>query len=179
MQVLKLYDPSRRPANWTDLLTSGQFAALSKDLDLGVACDHEGRAFADVRATTCVVFDSLDEARRFCEGRVLERPSLQFDVFDSEGRAHPPLITIVSPARAESLDDSPRIRRRRTRIAYALIAAAIVLFAVQYWGDTEGVFVLPMFLGINLLVAAARLLLMNVGARDADRERNRRLRLYK
>lgn len=179
MQVLKLYDSSRRPANWTDVLTPGQFAALSKDLDQVVPCDHEGRGFADVRDATCVVFDSLDEARRFCEERVRHTPSVLFDVFDSEGRAHPPLITIVNPARVESLDDSPKARRRRTRIAYVLIAAAVALFAIQYWGNTEGVFVLPMFLGLNLLVAAGRLLLMNVGARDADRERERRLRLYK
>lgn len=175
MQVLRLYDPSRRPPSWTDIIRDGEFAAFAKNLDTEAPSDHDGHPVAAVTDATCVLFDSLEDARRFCEERTQHNPSIRFDVFDSTGRVNPPLLTIVNPLRADRLDDNPRALRRRARLGYALILGSLPLFAFQYWGDTEGVFILPMFLGINLLIAGGRLLLMNVGSKDAERRRQERL----
>jgi hypothetical protein len=175
VQVLKLYDRQRRPPNWTDIVKPGQFVAFAKDLDSGVPCDDEGRRLATESDATCVVFDSLDDARRFAEERTAHHASLRFDIFDAEGRANPPLLTVVSPHRAHTLDNTPHALRRRSRIAAGLFIASIPLFAFQYWGDTEGVFVLPMIIGINLIVAAGRLVLMNLGIREAERRRQERV----
>ena len=175
MQVVKLYDSGRRPPSWTDIIRRGQFVAFAKDLDTGGPRDDEGRRFAAPSDTTCVIFDSLEEARRVCEERTARYPSLQFDIFDSDGRANPPLLTIVSPLSAHRLEENPRAVERRKRLAVALSLGSLPLFAYQYWGDTEGVFVLPMFLGINMLIAAGRLFLMNIGIKDAERRRQERL----
>jgi hypothetical protein len=175
VDVLRLYDAARRPPNWTDIIRPGQFAAFAKDLVTGRPCDQDGQPFARVEDATVLVFESIDSANSFCEDRVRTAPSIVFDIFDADGRTQPPLLTIVNSSRAESLDESPGRLRRRGCLAYGLLCASVALFAYQYWADTEGVFILPMFLGINLVMAAGRLLLMNLGAKGAERRRQERL----
>jgi hypothetical protein len=175
VEVIRLYDPSRRPPNWTEIIKPGQFAAFAKDLATGRPCDQDGQPFARPDETTVALFDSFDSARTFCEERAGRLPSIAFDIFDAEGRTQPPLLTVINSASAESVDDSPGRLQRRSRLAYALLLASVPAFAFQYWWNVDGVQILPMFIGINLVLAGGRLLLMNVGARDAERRRRERL----
>jgi hypothetical protein len=85
MQLLRLYDPDRRPPNWTDIIRPGQFAAFARHVEGGGPCDADGRPFASSDLVTCLIFDELDYAARFCEERVTEVPSVRFEVFDSAG----------------------------------------------------------------------------------------------
>ena len=43
---LKLYDPLRHPATWTDILRRGQYVAFAKTVDTGAPCDDKGQPFA-------------------------------------------------------------------------------------------------------------------------------------
>lgn len=131
--VLQLYDPDRRPASWTDLIRDGQFAAFSRFLDGGGSCDADGRPFASEADVACLLFDDVADARRFCEQRVQQAPSIAFDIFDAAGRVNPPLLIVVHPSRAAALDGNRRHARIRKRWAAALAAGAMPLFWLDYW----------------------------------------------
>lgn len=175
MQVVRLHDPSRSPASWTEIVRHGQFAAFAKNDATGVPCDAEARPFASEAASTCVLFDSIDEARAWCEAAVQREPLLRFDIFDAEGRTRPPLLTVLHPARAPGLDTSPAQMRRRRTIAWGLIAAGVPLVVYSYVEFREREIILPAFLGINMIVVAGRLLWMNLAIRETERAREARL----
>lgn len=161
-----------------EIVTPGQFVVFAKDLDSGAPCDTDGRAYADPEQASCVVCDSLEEARTFSEAAVRERPALRIDVFDSEGRTNGPLLTIRHPSRGETSDSHPRVLRRRRRIAWVLTATALPLIAFAYVERNDRDIILPAFIGINMIIAAGRLLWFNLGVREIERARQERLRRH-
>ena len=158
------------------IVTPGQFAIFAKNLESGAACDAEGRAFADPSQATCAIADTLAEAQAFAEAAVAKAPSLRIDIFDHAGRARPALLTVVHPSRAQAADTHPRVLRKRRVIAWALIAAGIPLIAFAIVERHDREIILPAFLGINMLIAAGRLLWFNLGVRETERARHERLR---
>lgn len=174
MDSLRIYDPARRPPNWTDIIRPGQFVAFSKNINTGAPCDAEGRPFGSPDRVTCMMFESLAEAEAFCRDRVLRVPTLRLDVFDSAGRALPPLLTVVHPSRVASLDGNPRAARINMWGAMVLAAAAPVLFWLDWW-KYDGRLILPTILGINMLLIAARLIQLNGAYASAERSRRERL----
>jgi hypothetical protein len=178
VQVVRIHDPARRPVGWMDIVRPGQFVLFAKDLDSGAPCDADGRPFADPAAATCVLCDSLAEARGFAEAALARAPAVRFDIFDAEGRAHPPLLTLLHPSRAREAETHPRTLRRRRVIAWALIAAGLPLILYAYAEHTRREIILPAFIGINMLIAAGRLLWFNLGVRETERVREQRLRQH-
>jgi hypothetical protein len=174
VEVLRLYDPDRRPSNWTEIIRPGQFVAFSKHIDSGGPCDAAGRPFASSGEITCLTFDGLEEARAFCEDGALHAPSVRFDIYDSEGRTNPPLLTIVHPSRIGTLEGNPRGIRIRKRAAIALTIGALALFWFDYW-KSAGLLILPTILGINMIIIAARLIQLNASHAHAERQRLERL----
>ena len=175
LQELRLDDPARRPRSYMDLIQAGQFVAFAKDVEGGHPCDGRGRPFADPDAVTCLVFDSLAEASTFCEAAVLQSPSTRFDVFDAGGRTRPPLLTVLHPSRLATLDSDPGAMRRRRVIAWALIVGGVPPIAYAYFFERDIGIILPAFIGINMIIAGARLLWFNLGIRETERERLERL----
>jgi hypothetical protein len=175
VQVVRVHDPARRPASWTAIIGPRQLVAFAKDADDGAACDAAGQRFADPSGTTCILFDSLAEARAFCDAAVRSAPRVRFDVFDAEGRANAPLLTIVDPSRARSLDTHPRGLRTRRAIAWSLIAAGLPLVIYAYWRRADIEVIFPTFIGINLVIAGGRLLWLNLAIRETERARAERL----
>jgi hypothetical protein len=176
MQIVRVFDPGRQPANWTDIIRSGQFVAFSKDIDTGASRDAAGSP-ASTDSLTCIIFDSLAEAEAFSNERVQRAPNLRFDVFDAAGRALPPLLTIVHPSRIATLDGNPRSARINKWGAVVLVAAAPILFWVDWW-KYDGLLILPTILGINMLIIAARLIQLNVAHASAERARRERLQKW-
>ena len=158
VQIVRIHDPERRPASWAGIIRPGQFVAFATPSD-----------------GTCVLFDSLAEARAYCETAVLSSPAVRYDVFDAEGRAHPPLLTIVHPSRGQTLDTDLRVQHKRRTIAWALIAAGAVLIIWTSWAlhDIEAIF--PGIIGLNLLLAGGRMLWYNLAVRETERARQERL----
>jgi hypothetical protein len=177
MHLLRIYDPNRQPPNWTEIIRPGQFVAFSKDVETGASCDVSGGAIRTPDELACLMFDSLPDAEAFCRERVERVPALRFDVFDSAGRALPPLLTIVHPSRVAGLDGNPRSARINVWGAIGLAAAAPVLFWLDWW-KYDGLLILPTILGINMLIIAARLIQLNAAHASSERERRARLRDY-
>jgi hypothetical protein len=175
LQEIRLDDPARRPRGYMDLVRGGQLVVFASDVQDGQPRDAAGRRFDDPAAVTCLVFDTLAEARTFCEAAVRTLPSIRFDVFDSGGRTRPPLLTVVHPSRATMLDSDPRATRRRRAIAWVLILGGLPPIAYAYFfGHDIGV-ILPALVGINMIIAGGRLLWFNLGIRETERERQERL----
>jgi hypothetical protein len=171
---LRLFDPGRTPASWTEIVRPRQYAAFAKTIDTGAPCDADGQPFPTIEDATCSLFDSLAEAETFCRQQVERVPDVRFEIFDSTGRANPALLLIVHPARAARLEGSPRGLRVRSRIAIILLIVA----GTSFWynlrnGPSFEIF--PTLLGINLVVVAARLLQLNRSYASAERARNERL----
>ena len=160
------------------MVRPGQFVMFAKGLDSGVPCDADGRPFADLAQATCVIADSLAEAQALAEAAVARTPSIRIDIFDHEGRAHAPLLTVLHPSRAQAADTHPNVLRTRRLIAWALIAAGIPLIVFAYVEHTRREIILPAFIGINMLIAAGRLLWFNLGVRETERVRQDRLRQH-
>lgn len=160
------------------MLRPGQFVVFGKDLASGTPSDFAGRPYSDPSLAECGVAASIDEARAFAEAAVAQAPALRLDIFDHEGRTHPPLLTVLHPSRADAADTHPRVLRKRQVIAWALIAIGIplIVFAIVERHDRE--IILPAFLGINMLIAAGRLLWFNLGVRETERIRQERLRTH-
>ena len=148
---------------------------FAKDLDTRLPCDAKGQPFPAATAATCLVFDSLDEARRFSEAQVLETEQIQFEVFDAQGRSNPPLLTILHPQRAAKQDAHPRTLRRRRTVAWSLIAGGVPLLFLSYWLNQFGHAIFPGFIGLNMVLAGGRLLWFNLALTEAERTRQERV----
>jgi hypothetical protein len=177
MEIVRVFDPNRQPPNWTEIIRPGQFVAFSKNIDSGAPCDTDGAPFESQDSLTCVIFDSLAEADAFCNQGVQRAPTVRFDVFDSDGRALPALLTVVHPSRVATLDGNPRSARINKWASIALVVAAPILFWVDWW-KYDGLLILPTILGINMLIIAARLIQLNGAHASAERARRERLQKW-
>lgn len=160
------------------IVRPGQVVIFAKDLDGGTPCDIDGRPFADPAQATCVICDSLAEAQAAAETALANAPAMRIDIFDADGRAKPPLVTLLHPSRARDAETHPLVLRKRQLIAWALIVAGIPLIVFAYLEHERREIILPAFVGINMLLAAGRLLWFNLGVRETEQARQERLRQH-
>lgn len=172
MQVVRVYDASRRPRDWMDIIQPGQFVVFASLLDGDAPCSLDGVP-AGNDAATCAIVGSLAEAETISREHVDRHPAVRFDVFDARGRSQSPLLTIVHPSRLSALEGDPKARRRHRVLGVALIVAAAGLF----WTDwhSGGAMIWPTLLAFNLLLLAGRLLQLSAAYSAAERRRLARL----
>jgi hypothetical protein len=173
----KVYDETRRGRDWMSLLTPTQCAVFFKDFQTAAPLSHDGVAFDRMTNCTFLVFDRLEDARRFCELQVAQHPSLCCEIFDFEGRAKPPLLVVVHPSVAEKDELSTTWVRRRKYIAITSFLCAIPLI-VWDWRTGEYL-ILPTVVGVNLILLGLRLLYWNTARSDNAPERLRRLESHR
>lgn len=172
VQVIRVYDASRQPRDWMEIIRPGQFVVFASLLDGEAPCSLDGVPTGN-GAATCAIVDSLDEAEALSRDRVEHHPAVRFDIFDARGRSQSPLLTVVHPTRVSSLEGDPKVRRRNRAIAIILIVTAAGLF----WADwrSGGEMIFPTLLAFNLLLLAGRLLQLNAAYSAAERRRLARL----
>jgi len=175
MRTLRLVDPMRRGGAWTDTLRPGQVVAFAKRIDMDLPCTADGDPFPGADSVTCLLFDQVDEAREWCDGSVQRAPLVRFDIFDHEGRARSPLLTIVHPSQRESLEGSATELKRRRRIGLALVATGVPMMAFAFWTSADRDPILSGFIGLNMVLVALRLFWMNQASREAERVSRERL----
>ena len=163
----------REPQGWMQIIRPTEFAAFATLADSGAVCAADGVPKSSDDAS-CVIFGTLSDAEAFCRDRVAQIPSLRFDIFDAAGQLHPPLFTIVHPSRAAVLEGSPAKIRWNTRWAIALLAVGPPLIWFD-WAFYDGVQVMPTILGINALLIAVRLFMMNFSYISDERTRRERV----
>ena len=173
MQLVRLYDSTREPQGWLQIIRPTEFAVFASLADSGAVCDADGAA-TSIEDANCIIFETLRDAEAFCRERVARMPSLRFDILDAAGHRRPPLFTIVHPSRAAALDGSPAKMRRNTYAAIGLLAVGPPLIWFD-WAFYDGVQVVPTILGINVMLIAVRLLFMNRSHIDDERKRRERV----
>jgi hypothetical protein len=160
MQVLKLYDPARKPTEWTNLVHSGQFAVFHSDVATDVERSPDGHYLQPGEDSVCIVFESLDEAEAYCETKVDEIPNLRCDIYDHTGKSKPPFLTYVNKIHLNS-------GSKRARWGWALVAASLPFFWIAW--TYHGTQVIPMLVGINLLFGGLRLVYWGKGGTEVRR----------
>lgn len=160
MQLLKLYDPARKPTEWTGLVHSGQYAVFHSDIASDVEKNPDGQYLKPGEESTCTVFDSLAEAEAYCEAKVEVIPNLRCDIYDHTGKSRPPLLTYVNRIHL-------RAPNKRARWGWALIAASVPCFWIEW--HYHGILVVPMVIGLNLIFAGLRLIYWGKGGQEKRR----------
>jgi len=174
---IRLYDPNRDPPEWTGIILGTQCAVFLSDVSTSEPLSREGKPFPRAAEATCLVFDSLDAAQRFCQSAVHDQPNICCEVFDSQGRAHPPMLVIIHPSQQGLDDPGAAWSRRRRLIAALLFAGGIPLFWIGW--RSRGSMILPTFLGIGMVIVALRFLHWDFGLKHAQRERQKRVEVHR
>jgi hypothetical protein len=170
----KVYDNARQGRDWMSLVGPTQCAVFFKDFRTAVPLSRDGAAFDKMTDCTFLIFDQFEDARHFCEAQVKQYTSMCCEVYDSDGKAKPPLLVVVNSSLAEKDELSASWVRRRKIMAIGSFGCAIPLLV---WDWTTGSYlILPTVVGINLIVLGLRLLYWNTARSDRSKEQARRLK---
>ena len=173
MREIKLYDRGRTPANWMQIIQAGEFAVFHYDLNHGAITDAGG-TFPAAGEETCGIFSSLEEAEEYCRLKVAESSSLRCEIYDSAGKAKPPLAVVVNPTLARKLDVSPTSARNKLILGTLLCLASLGFFYWDYREARGSMMFLYTLIGINLAAGGFRVILWGLGVREQLREQQRR-----
>jgi hypothetical protein len=161
-----LFDQSRKPSVWLDLMQPGQYAVFLSDAVTHAGMRSDGRYTGRDVADTCLIFDSLDEAMEYCRTSVRQAVRLRCQIFGSRGKAEPPAAVFVSPAFAGTLASETK-GRRLMWVGVVLTALSPPLFWLDSRSDWHLIF--PTILGANLILAGARFIQLGSATREAAR----------
>jgi hypothetical protein len=166
MQEVLLFDRNRKPPVWLDLMHPGQYAVFLSDVETHVGMTSDGRCTGHDVPDTCLIFDSFDDATQYCRSTVQEMARLQCEVFDSQGKANPPVAVFVGPAFARTLESESKGRRQ---MWFGLIL--IVLSPPFFWLDwrADWGLIVPTFLGIQFILAGLRFIHLGYSTIEALR----------
>jgi hypothetical protein len=152
---IRLFDPRRKPQNWTEVIRPTECAVFLKDRATSSSLSPDGHAYPSPSLVTCIVFNRLDATQRFCEEKVQALPQLRCEIYDAQGLAHPPLAVILHPESQRKEDAGPIWSRRRKWGAGALSLISLLLFWVGMCSSNSGD--LAIFLSVNYILVALRL----------------------
>jgi hypothetical protein len=152
-----------------EIIQPGQYAVFHKNAQTEIETDSEARYLPAGAPSTCLVFDSLDEAKNYCQSQVERFRNLRCEIYDSAGKAKPPLAIILNPALAKKLEESPASAKRKIVIGVALMALSIPLFVWDWEG--QWTFILPTLAGINMLFIGFRIIIWGLGTLESARQR--------
>lgn len=175
--ALRLYDPARDPVHWDAIIRPGEVAVFATNTKIDTPCDMSALPFPSPAQATCQVFTDLAAAHAACEEASRRSPDIFFEIFDSSGKAKPPLMTLGRHPDGSSLFANPRFAPWRRFIAGIMVPTALWLFWFDY--QRQGLLVFPTAIGLNLLVLGIRLMLLDVGVNEAARAANERLAAYR
>ena len=126
-RTVRVYDPSRDPPEWQQLLRGSEVAVFTEDAHGDIPTkDAAGMP-------TCEIFDDIRTAEVHCNAMIATNPSLRCLVFDSTGRGGDPIATFQSP-KLRTGELSSRFRRWFSAL---MITSAVVLIWLDWRSDFE------------------------------------------
>jgi hypothetical protein len=171
VREVALYDPNRKPRSWMEVIQPTQYAVFVRDVETGAELTSDGHQLEPRTTRSCLIFDSLEEAEQYCSRQIEIIPELRCDVFDSHGRANPPIATFVN-RRYESKLESEEKASRMMRWAGVLISSSVPLF--WHTWKTRGEGWIAAFFGVQLVVIGLRLLLWGCSMKEELRSSRRK-----
>ena len=172
-QEFKVYDDTRRPPDWTSLVRPTQCAVFLKDVQTANPLAADGSEINHLRDCTFLRFDRLQDARAFCEAQVQRYPLMCCDIFDSDGKAKPPMLVIMHPDAARMDELSPVWVKRRKIAAIASLVAATALFIADWRSEYELLW--PSIVAVNLFLVGLRLLYWNTASAERRKRQAQRI----
>ena len=128
MNWTRLYDPSRTPAHWTELVREGQFAVFLLDTETRVARDLEGLPFDPDQGPSLALFHDLVEARTFAQDTVTRHPDMCAEIYDHHGKANEPLEVLYDPSVRHKYA-GPRYAKRQAVTGGMVLATGLAFAA--------------------------------------------------
>jgi hypothetical protein len=173
---IKVYDNTRQPRDWNALLTPSQCAVFFKRIDSQVPLSSDGTPLHRFRDCTFLLFDSLEDARRLCEAKVQQYPHMCCEIYDSKGKALPPILVVEHPSVTEKDELSAASVRKRRTIAVLLFLAALPLF----WWDWRGgnALIVPTYLGFTMILSGLRVLYWNSARGEHAKNQKKRIEAH-
>lgn len=164
--------------NWTASMGPMQCAVYLTHVDTSAALKSDGSFAVKPQDYVCFIFDTFKEAHEFCKSKVRHYPFMSCEIYDSAGKAKPPLLVVKHTSFSEE-DEASGSRIRKT-LGVALIASALILFVLAWRADESWVFltVIGPVIGYFMIVTGLRLLDWNLAIKEANRERERRLQAH-
>jgi hypothetical protein len=150
-----LYDPDRKPTSWMEVIQPTQYAVFLCDVETGAEMTSDGHYLDPGMMRSCLIFDSLEETEQYCRRKIEGIPNLRCEVFDSHGRANPPVATFVGQRYEDRLESQAKAERMM-RWAFLSLAASFPLF--WYTWKTRGEGWIASFFGVQLVLVGLRLL---------------------
>jgi hypothetical protein len=152
-------------------MQTGEFAVLCEDARTGAAKQPDNTLPSNPLLQLSTVFDARAEAEAFAREQVERYPTMRCLVFDHEGRAKEPLLTVVRPQFAPRGEIGPAFRRW---VGGICLVAGLALAAWEIAHDYETVW--AGVLAIRLLPVAAVFLGAELVLRAQARRSGKRLR---
>jgi hypothetical protein len=174
---IRLYDPKRKPQDWTDLIDRTECVVFLKNRADSTSLAANGRPYTKPSDETCVVFHSLDAAQQFGQLKVEHLKHVRFEIYDADGPANRPLLVIVHPEFRRSEESDPIGSRRRRLMMFVLVLSSIPLFWLGAHGTNSSD--LAIFFGINCLLLALRFLYWDAGWKASEQKRLARLESHR
>ena len=126
-RVVRVYDPNRRPAEWTGLLSGPEVAVFVEDALAELPLkDEEGHA-------ACEIFVDIKAAEIHCRSIIAVDAKLRCLVFDAKGRGGEPLAVYESP-RLRTQEISGPFRRW---FSIVLVVTALALIWFDWSSDFD------------------------------------------
>jgi hypothetical protein len=166
MQEVLLFDSSRNPAVWLELMRPGQYAVFLSDAETRAGMTPDGRYSGSEVADSCLIFDSFEEAEEYCRTSVHDVARLRCEIFDDRGKAIPPAAVFVSPEFAGTLHSDIKARRL-TWAGIILIAVSVPLFWLDWRADWR--LILPTVVGSQFILVGLRFIQLGSATKEAAR----------
>jgi hypothetical protein len=161
LRTVPIFEDRAHPPVWSDRMSPGEFAVLCEDARTGAAKQPDNTPALNPSRQICTISDSRQEAEDFARDRVERYPTMRCVVFDHEGRAGQPLLTVNRPEFAPRGEIGPSFRRWVGGICLvAGLACGAWEIAHDYatiWAGALAIRLLPVaavFLGVELVLWA-------------------------
>lgn len=153
MREILVYDHSRVPASWMELIRPGEYAVFLSDAESCAPLTSDGLAVGPIAKCRCLLFESFAEAEAYSREAVQKFRRMKCTVFDSTGRANHPLAVFVNPEFAHVLDTKERaVHLMKWSIPF--FAASVLLIGYAWWSSRWE----PIFFSVSALTIGLRIL---------------------
>lgn len=146
-----------------EVIQPTEYAAFFCDVETAVELTSDGGYHDPGTESSCLIFESLELAEEYCRRKVETIPNLHCEIFDSHGRANPPVTTIVNQVHESRLESDAKAGRMMQG-AFLTIAVSIPFF--WYTLQTQGEAWIASFFGIQMVLIGLRLLHWSYSMRE-------------
>jgi hypothetical protein len=158
MRWVRVYDPDRKPAHWSEIIRSGQYAVFLFDARTHVLRNADGKYPARGEASVAICAD-LQEAVGLSNSLVAAHPDLCCEIYNHEGMSGDPLQVIYNPAVRGRYVGRP-VARRETLWGIALCLCSVGFIVADFRHDLA--FIWGYVIGLKLLIVGCVLVVRGV-----------------